>query len=38
MARIKLAAALFLLALLNPKEMSIFFKVYEKYRQEKDNG
>lgn len=33
MNRIKLAIALFLLALINPKEMSIFFKGYEKYKE-----
>ncbi len=33
MNRIKLAIALFLLALLNPKEMSLLFKGYEKYKE-----
>ncbi len=33
MNRIKLAISLFLLALLNPKEMSIVFKGYETYKE-----
>ena len=35
MNRIKLAIALFLLALMHPKEMSALFKGYEKFRKKK---